>query len=704
MHIAYRYYIGRNHLPEGDYILRWIYVPIFLVFFCLPSAWANSPIDDIPKDTPQKLLLNDMDSTGIESDTTSMEDEATSDSSQAVDDDVWRQLRQAQEYFAQGVAANQEASWSEAQFYLERALKVLADLDIDTSNDTPEGKKYNSLLTEVVADYRLTLLSLGTLPEDASPSAFLEKFSTISEYNDLGEGQMIQTPTEDTATVYDVPVVLNDKVKKSIIYFQTVAREAFERFLTRSGKYIPLMVDILKQYGLPADIVYLPLIESGFNCKAYSWAKAVGPWQFIGSTGKLYNLKRDWWSDERRDYVKSTHAAARFLRDLYRQFGSWELALAAYNGGPARVENAVKRQQTTDFWELDLRKQTEDYVPFFMAATIIAKNPTRYGFHIDYDDPLVWDEVVIHSCMELKTIAQLTGTSVDDIRELNPELLRNVTPPKAREYKLRVPRGTGDVLYAALPKAKIAKPTNPGMMQHKVKPGESLASIANDYGVSQYAIMQTNNFSKHTRFYPGKDIIIPVPTDSKATDDQEPTIRQPLSANTHVVKQGDNLSTIAQAYNTTPEALRRLNLMDKSGRLYVGQVIKLPSSGVSRQASIATETVDREPAGETNTYVVKKGDTMWDIAQKFATTTAALRKLNGLNRNSQILVGQKLLVTGTEKGGGGDEFHIYVVRQGDNLDKIARAFGTSVKTLMQLNNIEDATRVKVGMKLKINLQ
>jgi membrane-bound lytic murein transglycosylase D len=241
------------------------------------------------------------------------------------------------------------------------------------------------------------------------------------------------------------------------------------------------------------------------------------------------------------------------------------------------------------------------------------------------------------------------------------------------------------------------------LIQHKVKSGESLASIANDYGVSQYAIVQANNFSKHTRFYPGKDIIVPLPSDSKTGNDQEPTIHQPMSSNTHRVKQGDNLWTIAQIYHTTPEALRRLNMMDKSGRLYVGQVLKLPTGSTRREVT-TMETADRKPAGETNTYIVKKGDTMWDIAQKFATTTATLRKLNGLNRNSQILVGQKLLVTGPESGGAGDEFHIYVVRRGDNLDKIARAFGTSVKTLMQLNNIEDATRVKVGMKLKINLQ
>lgn len=688
-------------------VLKFLAIIVVGLFFFLPLAWGNNPDEVIPSDPPRDLMFNETVDDSAETDSTEViisESGFSPDSARAVDDDIWRQLRQAQEYFAQGVAANQEASWEEAQFYLERALRVLADLDIDTIQDAPETKKYNALLNEVVADYRLTLLSLGTLPEDASPSAFLEKFSSMSDYSDLGQGEMLETPHEDSAVIYDVPIVMNDKVKKSIVYFQTVARGAFARFLSRSGRYLPLMLDILRQHGLPDDIVYLPLIESGFNCRAYSWAKAMGPWQFIASTGRLYGLNRNWWVDERRDFVKSTHAAARFLKYLYEKFGSWELALAAYNGGPGRVEGSIRKQGTNDFWKLDLRKQTEDYVPYFMAATIIAKNPKHYGFDITYDSPLAYDEVMVHKSLDLKAVAKATGSSVDDIKDLNPELLRNITPPKVRDYKVRVPRGAGERLMAYLPKA--TSPVQDGLVNHRVKPGETLSSIANKYGVSQYAIMEANNFGKSTRLYAGRTIIIPVPVDEAPTVASEPKAQRQISTSgTYTVRKGDNLWDISRSFKTTPEELRRLNYMERSSRLYVGQVLKMPSQNKKSPVTANVQkNTEREPAGETTAYTVRKGETLWDIAQKHATTTATLRRLNGLNKSSKIFIGQQLAVPGSAGSADGDQFHIYVVRRGDTLEDIAKAFGMSVSTLMQHNNITDARKLKVGMRLKINLQ
>lgn len=658
------------------------------------TASASNPLEDVSKDTP-KNYLRESRMAGDTSTTEFFDTDFSSDSAYAVDDEIWRQLRQAREYFAQGVAANQEASWEEAQYYLERALNTLADLDVDTVNTTPEAKEYNSLLSEIVADYRLTLLSLGSLPEDASPSAFLEKFSSMSKFGD------VKVEGEKIPVTYDFPITYNDKVKKSIIYFQTVAREAFERYLERSGKYIPLMLDILDDYDIPNDLVYLPLIESGFNCKAYSWARASGPWQFIASTGRLYGLDRDWWYDERRDFVKSTHAAAKFLMNLYDKFGSWELALAAYNGGPGRVERAMRRQRTDNFWDLDLRKQTEDYVPFYMAATIIAKNPEMYGFHINYDDPVAFDEVKLDRCLDLKSVAKAIGVPVARIRDLNPELLRDVTPPRVKNYTLRIPQGTKDKFLAEMPKLQSPKETS--WVRHKIGRGETVSSIASKYGVSQYAIFEANNLSRYSRIYAGKSLIVPVPLGGNYSSRRAPKSRYASGDNTYVVQKGDNLWDISRSFVTTPEALRKLNYLGNSSRIYVGQVLKLPGSAKNTEAA-ERPNYDRQPAGSTRSYVVKKGDTVWDIARKFGTTTATLRRLNGLGRSSRIYVGQKLLVTGSGSGSGSsdDDYLVYIVRRGDTLSEIARAFRTSVGAIMRLNGISDATKLRVGARLKIS--
>lgn len=669
-----------------------ILISAFL-FLLAPSGWANNPDPVVPQKATSDLGLTD---TLLDNAPGVFDEQFQVDSAYAVDDEIWRQLRLAEEYFAQGVAANQEAAWGEAQLYLERSLKIMADLDIDTTDTSPEAKKYNVLLNEIIADYRLTLLSLGTLPEDASPSVFLEKLSSMPE---IGESASVKLEGEQQPVDYNIPIVFNDKVKKAIIYFQTIARSAFERYLQRSGKYIPLMVEILKQYEVPSDLVYLPLIESGFNCKAYSWARASGPWQFIASTGKLYGLNRNWWYDERRDFVKSTHSAARFLKRLYQDFQSWELALAAYNGGPGRVSRSITSQRTNDFWELDLRKQTEEYVPFYMAATIIAKNPELYGFHIEYDDPISFEVVPVSKSVNLKTVAKLTGTSVEVIRDLNPELLRDVTPPKVRDYGLRIPAGTKNQFWAGFNDVKPSYESN--WVQHLIKKGETVSSIASRYGVSQYAIMEANNLGNRTKIFPGKNLIIPVPVDGGALAEPEPERERHSTSggNTYVVQSGDNLSEIARSFNTSAETLRKMNYLGNSSRIYVGQALKLPVDKKSMAAK--SQNIPAPKASKnTQTYVVKEGDTVWDIARRFGVSTATLRSLNGLSNSARIKVGQTLKVIGSPMAALQNQL-TYIVKRGDTLHDIARAFGTTVQALMQTNNISDASNLAIGTQLKI---
>jgi membrane-bound lytic murein transglycosylase D len=642
------------------------------------------------------------------------------DSASAVDDAVWRQFDLAGEYHQMGVIANREASWEEAQYYFEKALKILANLDIEEDSVlTPESERYNGLLNDVISDYRMTLRSLGQLQEDVTPSVMLERFAEVEDR--LNKDSLQVYGAEPAQIVYDLPIKMNERVKSSIIYFQTVAKEAFTKYLTRSKKYQPLFREVLAKYGLPQDLIYLSLVESGYNPKAYSWARASGLWQFISSTGRLYGLNRDWWVDERRDPVKSTDAACRFLKDLYTQFGDWELAMAAYNGGPGRIDRTIRSQGTVDFWKMRLKRQTMDYVPLIYAATIIAKDPERYGFtEVNYEPGLVWDEVIIDRCLDLKVVASAIGCSVADIEALNPELLRSHTPPNYKEYCLKIPAGTKQGFLAAY--ENMASPKESSWVRHEIRQGETIGTISARYGVSQYAILEANNMSPKSRIFAGKTLIVPVPLDRSgavAWGNAE-TQKYEAEGSVYTVRGGDTMWDIARAFGTSVEALRRVNYIERGTRIYVGQRLKLPSdsrnlekkntpSGGGSTSSYAA--ADSEPAGEetadanqaataigqSRTYTVRSGDTVWDIARKFGTTTTALRTLNGLSRTSRIQPGQVLVVSKTED----ENIVIHTVRQGETLSVIAKQYRTTIARILAANNLDDPDNIPVGQALRI---
>lgn len=310
---------------------------------------------------------------------------------------------------------------------------------------------------------------------------------------------------------FSIPSVQNDRVRYFVEFFCHKKRDFFERSLARSGKYIPMMATILQEEGLPEDLVYLSLIESGFSTQAVSRAKAVGPWQFIKSTGLRYGLKINGWLDERRDPLKSTRAAAAYLKDLHEQFGQWFLAAAAYNAGEGKVGRAINRSKADDFWELSakksyLKQETRNYVPKFIAATLIAGTPEKFGFeHVVYQSPLEYDEVTLKDPLTLEMVAQLTGTTVKTIKELNPALLRTVTPPGENGFALRLPAGTGEDFsrsYEQLPESARIR-----VISHKVKKGETLASIAKRYRQKASELMERNNL-KSRRVRPGEELAV----------------------------------------------------------------------------------------------------------------------------------------------------------------------------------------------------
>ncbi len=637
--------------------------------------------------------------------------ETLDDSASAVDDEIWRQLDLAEEYHAMGVIANREGSWEEAQYYFEQGLKILATLDIEgDSLETPEAAAYSILLDDVISDYRVTLLSLGNLQEDVSAAVLIERFGDLA--HNLEEQNLTVYSSEPEQVTYDIPIYMNDRVRQSIVYFQTVAREAFEKFLRRSKRYDRMMKDILAQHDMPKDLVYLSMVESGYNPRAYSWARASGLWQFIASTGRLYGLERDWWVDERRDPIKATHAACRFLKELYNKFGSWELAMAAYNGGPGRVDRTIKKQKTNDFWKLKLPRQTMDYVPLIMAATIIAKEPEKYGFaNIEFESELAWDEVSVDRCLDLSVVADAVGCSTEQLHDLNPELLRKYTPPNTKDYRLKIPAGTKSQFLAAY--ETMASPKEATYVQHTIRRGESIGSIAARYGVSQYALLAANNLGRRTTIYAGKTLTIPVPLDGAPTPapkDRSYNAKQGV----YVVRSGDTMWDIAQAFGTSIDALRRINAIERGSRIYVGQRLKIPSGARHYEETTYASTDDDTPtksastsssrssnSGKSQKYTVRSGDTLWEIARKFGTTTSEIRRLNSLGRTSRIHPGQVLTVGGAGRSNSGPEYVVHKVRRGESLSAIARRYRTSIAKIRETNSISDPNALQVGDQLRI---
>jgi len=288
-------------------------------------------------------------------------------------------------------------------------------------------------------------------------------------------------------------------IDKFIHYFQTRGREKFELYLSRSGKYAGMMQKILVRYGLPEDLVYVALIESGFSPKAYSVARAAGPWQFISGTGRRYGLRIDWWADERRDPEKSTHAAASYLRDLYGMFESWPLATAAYNAGEGKIQRAVTRYKSDDFSELIrhryLKQETKDYVPKMLAALTIAKDPDKYGFgDVAYEAPLDLRTVTVPGGTDLAAVANLLEVPVEAVRNWNPELRRFCTPPNQERYDLRLSVDAARVAEERM--EELRTQTKITFLQHNVRRGETLQTLADRYKTTVPVLKELNGLKR----------------------------------------------------------------------------------------------------------------------------------------------------------------------------------------------------------------
>jgi membrane-bound lytic murein transglycosylase D len=350
----------------------------------------------------------------------------------------------------------------------------------------------------------------AAVPEKAAGDVVLQDEDPVAAA--APEQASAAAPSASIIDNYDQNKTASKAVKENLGLFSTRIREKFSRWLSRSGKYLDLMKDILKKKDIPEDMVFLSLIESGFNPYAYSIARAAGPWQFIASTARRYGLEINWWKDERRDPVKSTEAAADYLKDLYGMFGSWNLAMAAYNAGEGKIIKALKRSNADDYWDLlatrHIREETKEYVPKFIAASLIANNPKDFGFDdIQYNQPMRYDEVEIDAPVDLEVAAECADTDLDTIKKLNPELRRWCTPPDVSRYVLRIPEGTKETFLKKL--ADIPDDERFTIERYKVKKGDTFGRIARKTGIPASVILALNSTEKVLPLRTGSKIYLP---------------------------------------------------------------------------------------------------------------------------------------------------------------------------------------------------
>jgi membrane-bound lytic murein transglycosylase D len=447
---------------------------------------------------------------------------------------------------------------------------------------------------------------------------------------------------EVKSTRSDLPLMMTDQVAGFINFYSNRGRGVLERALARSGRYDEMIRRVLKQEGVPQDLIYLAQAESGFHPLAVSRVGARGMWQFMGSRAKGYGLQRNFWVDERQDPEKSTRAAAHHLKDLYAQFGDWYLAMAAYNSGPGRVQSAVKRTGYADFWELYRRnvlpKETRNYVPIILAVTIMAKNPEQYGLDdVNRDQPIPYDTVKIDYPIDLRLVAQCVNASPADVQDLNPSLLR-LSTPKDREFELHVPAGTKKNFESAV--AAIPVDKRLWWRYHDVKPGDTLASLARTYHTTAKAISEVNKLDDDSLDAENR-LVIPIAA-GKFSD----TGAYARRITRYRIRKGDTVETVAENFAVPPKMVRSWNRL-KGNSLAGRKVLYLhlpvtPGTAETRVASKSSkkslkQTVNSEnesPKTGVVQHKVRQGETLYSIANSYNTTVAALQRFN---RNTATL-------------------------------------------------------------------
>jgi membrane-bound lytic murein transglycosylase D len=499
---------------------------------------------------------------------------------------------------------------------------------------------------------------------DASPAddSMQEQQSTPAPIDEIAEVPVPETETPDPTLVgraerevqavsHDMPLTVNDRVLMYLKYFQSPRGSAIvETGLRRAGRYRDMVERVLREEGMPQDLIYLAQAESAFQPQAVSKAGARGMWQFMAFSGRKYGLTKNTWVDERQDPEQATRAAARYLRALYDEFGDWYLAMAAYNSGAGTIEHAVEHTGYSDFWELYHRnvlpKETQNYVPIILALTLISKDPARYGIEPQPEPAFQADAIKLGQPIDLRLVAETLDTDVDTLRSLNPQLLRLATPADPN-FVLRLPAGTGDRFLAEM--AAIPPEKWGSWRRHKVEGGETLNAIAKRYRVPSAAITEANNLEASASLEAGQKLIIPMAAPSDATADKMVRYR---------VRHPQTVASIADEFDVTSAELRNWNHL-RSDHVARGTLLRIYSGGMTPLLAKAQESpsaaaqarrlkranpraIDARSASLV--HHVKPGETLWSIAHAYQTTAQAIRSTNKYLFSRPLEVGDSLTI------------------------------------------------------------
>jgi len=566
------------------------------------------------------------------------------------DDPVELAILQARLRFQHGEDLYKKGQLKRAKEEFNSAI----DLILETSAKYPKQPRLDRELLDLVA--RVNVMELAAIrdgdgmTDQADQPAVIDDLDQVETFPALIDPKLKKTVEDDVrATAHDLPIEINDRVLGFLEYYQNGrGRNSIELGLERVGRYKPMIERILKEEGVPLDLIYLCQAESAFEPRALSRAAAKGMWQFISSRGKEYGLRQTWWIDERSDPEKSTRAAARHLKDLYQEFGDWYLAMAAYNGGPLRVQRALEKTGADNFWTLAdkraLPRETINYVPNILALTIIGKNPEKYGFSVTPAQAIETERVSVDKPTDLRVIAEAISLPVEDLRTLNTHVLRWTTPPDEPDFQLVLPKGYADKFNEQIP----ALPENKRILfrEHVVGKGDTLAAIARKYGSTVAEISQANHFGKTPILRVGQSLVIPM--------------------------SGVAPSRVASSVGTSSDQPPR-----------------------SRTASLSTRTTF---------YTVRAGDTLFKIAGRFNTTVDKLKAWNHLTSN-RLTVGSKLVVSATPVRAAASNAKkvVHQVKQGETLDRIATTYNTSVDAILSWNETEDLSVIHPGDRITIFL-
>ena len=640
-----------------------------------------------------------------------------------------------------------KGQYAASQVYLEAALS-------EVSLASPSDSALRPLAEEILGTMRNNLpysLATNSADRDYDGQSLLDSLdqTELTSGVDFGSDTSLvrkyrQEAMLDSTAVFDLPVEINDRVLAQLRMFKERAPSHFQRWLERKGRWEQEFTAKLAARGMPTDLIYLAMIESGFSSRATSPAAAAGIWQFIPSTGRRYGLRVDRFVDERRDPWKATDAALDFLSSLYLRYGDWRLAMAAYNCGEGCIDRAIRKLGRPDYWNLPIPLETRNYVPRIYAAAILGKRPEIHGFQYTPWQPLACDTFTVEGGIPLLKIAEAVGAPAESLAMMNPALIKGMTPPAAEPYLLRLPPGTRSIFdsaYASLEKSFQAP--QPSRLAHRVRRGETLQRIAIKYGVTVASLKSWNKL-RGKRVKAGRTLTIYA--DDMRTANlpvwQEPPLerRAHITARSgsaprtpmHRVRKGETLQRIAAKYDVSVADLRSWNDIASSGRLKAGrslqvgpsitdptladiprtQPISVQSPAATEQAGYARETT----RNETVRHRVRRGETLQRIARRYDVTVRDLMAWNDLS-SARVKAGTNLKVFA--KGSAATEpvrevaevraerkrdispaATTHRVRRGETLSSIALKHGTTIRELMEANGLR-GSQVRVGQALRI---